>query len=675
MGQKSTKRNYFSILALFAVMFSFAQTSVWTGNQSTIWNESANWTGNAVPLLTTNVQIPVVASGNYPLIDGLNGTANCNNISIENGVAINVAGYGSLRIAGILSGNGKINAVDGGNVTYIGTAPQVLNGSMFTNNTVSSLTIYNTISVTLAGTLNLTDILSVQTGVFETAGGLTLKSNAAGTARVAESAGVIAGNVTVERYIPARRAFRLISSPTTGGTINSNWQEGSPLTDPMGYGTDITGVGGATNGFDVSGTNNPSLFTHNNATATWQPVTTTTGVLNAGDAYRLLVRGDRTVNQSSSAAPATNTTLRSTGVLTVGNVFVTNLNPAAGGFSFVGNPYQSAVDMEAVLNDSGTSNLNPNFYYVWDPTVGTRGAYVTVDIDNNSNTNPSSVANNYLQPNQAFFVQTQALGGALLTFRESHKHTGSSNANPALYKTTTTNTEGAKIALSLYTDASLAEQGTAADGFVVRFNSNYSNELDALDAVKPVNQDENIGVVNTGTTLSLESRALPQAGETIALATTGYRANSYTYKVSVSNIEGVTAYLQDAFLGTLTPLQNNAETLYSFTVVADDAASIAADRFEIVFQTETLGTGTVVNPSAVLYPNPSNGGAFSVQVPQFGNVAVNIYNQLGQKVSSTTTAENGTIAVQPLTQLATGIYLVEVNNGQNVYTQKLIVKN
>lgn len=33
----------------------------------------------------------------------------------------------------------------------------------------------------------------------------------------------------------------------------------------------------------------------------------------------------------------------------------------------------------------------------------------------------------------------------------------------------------------------------AADGFMINFDANYSNDLDQNDAVKPVNQDENIG--------------------------------------------------------------------------------------------------------------------------------------------------------------------------------------
>jgi hypothetical protein len=671
MIQIITKKRSITITALFAFMISFAQTNVWTGAQSTKWNTAANWSANAIPVLTTDVEIPYVASGNYPVIDGQDGTADCRNINLNFNVLVTVADYGTLRISGATSGSGKVDAING-TVVYIGNAPQTLNASMFKDNTVKNYTNYNSWGVTLAGSLNITGMLSLQTGVFATNNGLTIKSTSTNTALVAEAAsGTITGNVTVERYIPARRAFRLLSSPTTGGTIQSNWQEAQ--TDVTGFGTAITGQGGTANGFDATATNNPSLYTHNNANATWVAATNTKNTaLNAGDPYRILVRGDRTVNLASNTSVPTATILRSVGTLTTGTVSVNNLNQAAGGFSFVGNPYQSVLNMQQVLEDAGTFNVNNNFYYVWDPTVGIRGAYVTVNIGTNSNTNPSSVASKYLQPNQAFFVQTIANASAGVMFKESHKYTVGTTM-PNLYRTTDANES--MIALALYADDNLAN-GPAADGFVARFSDSYTNDVDGFDAVKPINQDENVGLINNGITLSFESRALPTVGEVMALTNTAYRGTSYTYKITTGEFQNVTAYLNDAFLGTSTPLENNAETLYSFTVIPGEAGSTADNRFAIEFKSTTLSLDTAVSQNAVLYPNPSTGGTFNIQLPVDAEQAtVNIYNQLGQRVAGNVSAQGGNLTVQPQAQLMAGIYMVEVNTGNKVYTQKLIVKN
>ncbi|KOS06854.1 hypothetical protein AM493_13070 [Flavobacterium akiainvivens] len=665
-----TKKTSVLAIALFATLGTFAQTSVWTGAIDNNWNNVSNWSLNAIPTLQTDVQI-VHTSGNYPVIDGEDGSAECRNITVDNDASITLNGYGVLRISGTVSASNTISAL-GGTVSFIGTTPQTLPAGAFFNGAVYSLTTNNAQGVTLNGALAVNGVLTLQNGTFNTSNALTLKSNAQNTAKVAESAGSIAGNVTVERYIPARRAFRFLSSPTTGGTINSNWQEGSPATDPVGLGTDITGTGGAANGFDASGSNNPSLFTFDNETATWEAVTTTNIDLEAGVPYRMLVRGDRAVDQTSNAAVATATTLRTTGTLTTGNVLVSNLSPAAGAFNFVGNPYQATVDVQELLADAGATNVNANFYYVWDPTVNTRGAYVTVNVDANTNSNPSSVANKYLHPGQAFFVETAAEGTAWLTFKESHKYTNGTST-PNLYRTNSDN-EGAAIALTLYTDESLAANGPSADGLVVRFDDAYSNDVDAFDAKKPANQDESIALVTNGQNLSYESRAMPVDGETLALSATTYRAANYTFKANTNGLNGVSAWLKDNHTNTLTELQNNAETLYSFTVAEGEAGSVAEGRFEVVFQS----TLSVNNPSAAqfsVYPNPATGSTFNVALAGAEEITVTLYNQLGQAIAAQATPAGDTFTITPQTQLTDGLYMVEITSGSKVYNSKIIVKH
>ncbi|MFY8187727.1 MAG: hypothetical protein ACOVLC_07185 [Flavobacterium sp.] len=88
-------------------------------------------------------------------------------------------------------------------------------------------------------------------------------------------------------------------------------------------------------------------------------------------------------------------------------------------FNFVGNPFHAAINMGPVLNTA--TNLT-QFMYVWDPTLGATGAYVTVNTANNTNNNASSQANRNLQPYQAVFIQTGTQGVApVLTITENDK--------------------------------------------------------------------------------------------------------------------------------------------------------------------------------------------------------------------------------------------------------------
>lgn len=648
-----------------------AQTNVWTGNVNNQWNTPGNWSPQVIPTLTTDVVIPVTNSGIYPVIDGNDGTANCNNLTVQEGTSVTViSDNGTIRVAGDIYNTGTLDITDG-TIVMIGNSPQEIPENIFYNNMVRNLTIYNTIGVTLKGELGVTGIVNIMSGLFTTNDMLTFKSNENTTAVLEEiGQGNITGNVTVERFIPAKRAFRMLSSSTTGGSIHANWQESGA--DIMGYGTDITGAGGEENGFDPSGSNNPSLFIHDNTNALWQPVTTTIeGEITAGTPYRILVRGDRSVDQGSNSAVPTNTILRTHGTLTTGSVLSSNLSQAPGGFSFVGNPYQAPVDMKSVLADG--INVNPNFYYIWDPTVNTRGAYVTVDVESNSNNFDGSVANKYLQPNQAFFVQTQFAGPASILFTEEHKFITTNN-NADLYRTVNTVTD-ANIKVSLLTAEAFAQNGSAADGFIIRFNDNYSNDIDSKDAVKPVNQDENAAVLNNGTKLSIESRSMPVPNDVIAISNTTYRTTDYTYTVRVNSLDGVTAYLVDKFENTTTELVNNQATNYSFTVSPDSEGSIADNRFDIIFEENALNTGGFTKKSFIVYPNPVTNNQFNIVIESPETASVAIFNQLGQQISCSSTIVSGsTVSVTPDTNLAPGMYIVTVKNQNTSTTKKIIVK-
>jgi len=652
-----------------------ATTNNWIGAASSDWNTPANWSCNLVPTVEIIANIPVVETTFYPILSSGSGT--CKDLNVATGASVTISGTGVLNIAGAINSTGTINTADG-TLAFIGTTgAQNIPANVLQTGKIKSLTVNNTAGLTLNSALDLTGILTLTSGTLTTGNHLTLKSNVLTTAMIAPVTGNVIGNMTIERYIPSKRAFRFLSSPVDGGTIHENWQENG--TDIANFGTDITGAGGAANGFDVSGSNNPSLFTYlNNNQGTgssWLAATSTNVTLSAGVGYRMLVRGDRTVNQNVNAAPSTITTLRTTGTIKIGNVSRNDLNPHANGYNLIGNPYQAPVSMTSVL--AASSHLSPNFYYVWDPTINTRGAYVTVDLTDNTNSTQGSVADQYLQPGQSAFVITSSAIPAgqtpSLTFREDYKHL--STQTTTIFKSAA---NAAKIRFTLYDSNVLASNGPAADGFIINFNENNSNDLDVNDAEKLVNQDETAGLMNAGKVLSYESRSLPVVSEIIPISNTQYRGTDYTYKASVSGLSNVTAYLFDKYTGTRTELANDVETSVPFQVNSAVAASVAANRFDIVFETTALGSNSnALDKNVKIYPNPATENNFFIKLPTQtqGDVAVKLVNMLGQEVySSRLTAQNDIVKVQPNTTLTQGIYMVQIAIGKNTTTQKLIIK-
>ena len=330
----------------------------WVGGENADWTNANNWGDSTLPTLSDEINITPTAV-NQPVI-----TAS----EVAQVGAINIDQNASLEVYGVLKVNTKLN----------------------------------------------------------NDGLITFKSDATSTGQLDQFNAKYSGTgaVMTERFIPAgKRAFRFISpSVTTTNSMYENWQEGGATAS--GFGIHITGVDGAANGFDPTGTNNPSAFTFDNtvldqtATSPWNAVTSTNGILEAGTPYRLFIRGDRTVDLATNQATPTATVLRTQGQLLFGN-YNPALSPGNGNYSFVGNPYQAAVDFNAL---SVGGDLNTNFMYVWDPQLGATGTYVTVDLSDGSNIVGSN-ANQFIQPGQAFFVRNNLTVNTAptITFNETSK--------------------------------------------------------------------------------------------------------------------------------------------------------------------------------------------------------------------------------------------------------------
>jgi hypothetical protein len=509
-------------------------------------------------------------------------------------------------------------------------------------------------SLTLSGTATLTvqagKTLTVGTGGTVNFGGklVTFKSDATGTGQLGVVTGTLTGatNVVVERHIPAgKRAFRFFSSSvTTTGSIRQNWMEGAtpgvnsqyPYTTQSvynpnpGYGTHITGSGGNANGFDESGTNNPSLFTFNNSTGAWAEVTSTAGTISAGSAYRMMVRGNRSYDISKIIEPlGESTVLRTIGTIATGTQTSGSQLPALsqvlGGWSLVGNPYQSVVDM------SGASVVKTNltnYYYVWDPRMGTQGAYVAYNYVTNTSANVSSGVNRYVQPGQAFFVQSSAAGSAI-QFTEAAKgaasnqtatfgkNDGIGNKDGYMIAVTqqrneVTQTGGfASLSMLLYETDSLTIGGTPADATRVLFAATYSNNVDLKDGRKFTNLDETMSVKQNNTLLSMELRALPDTGTLLPLNISQYRGTKYTLRVFWDKLltdSTKKAYLKDKFTAKEYMIDRGGNYTDLAYTITSGAKSSAADRFEVVFKTSANVVTAVTNWSngdyIKVYPNP-----------------------------------------------------------------------
>jgi hypothetical protein len=410
------------------------------------------------------------------------------------------------------------------------------------------------------------------------------------------------------------------------------------------------------------------MFTYNNASGAWGAIPNTNVLtLTAGVPYRLLLRGDRSISMSTNAPTPTNTTLRAKGVLKICENSAGVLNQNANGFSFIGNPYQATVDIEAVLTQN--TNINPNFYWVWDPKINTRGGYVAYDLSLGLNPVVGSQINAYLQPWQACFVKNTALGAGSISFNESFKSTSIVNENA--YRSSS----AAYIRATLYESNALASNGVASDGFIVKFGTNYSNNLDVNDATKLTNQDEIFAVKNNTTLLGIESRLAPIETDIIPINITQYRFTNYTIVAEGTNMSGLPAYLHDQLLQTYTEIPQSSSTSYSYVLNASDATTFASDRFRIVFLNPNLSIDTNSSLNFIMSPNPSNQGVFDIiMTDATEDTKLVIYNTIGQEVYATNLKQSSINHVNPNKVFAAGVYYVKITKDAATTIKKLIIE-
>lgn len=634
-------------------------TTTWTGTTSNVWTLAGNW-NNGVPDGTYNVIIPNVVTP--PAIAA---TQSVRDLTVNASASISIANTFNLQVGGNLTHNGSITGL--GTLALNGGNTQALTGI----GTINNLTINNTSGATITSgggnAQSITGTLTLTAGAFATNGLLTLKSNAVTTARIAAiTGGSINGDITVERYIPAKRAFRFLASPvTTTSTINNNWQEAGSNT--AGFGTHITGLSGASNGFDATTTNNASLFTFNAGLQAWAAVTNTNvNTLTAGTGYRLLVRGDRTINLALASPTATSTVLRSKGTIVSGATSSNGLSTAINGFSLVGNPYPSPIDWESVTK----SNIY-TVYYVWDATLtGTngRGAYVAYNGTTHLNNNPSSLVDKNIQMGQAVFVQTIANGAASLNFSETNK----TATNTAVFRTSSTMPS---ISVQLFVDKP-TQNTTSADGATVVFDNNFNSGYGLEDALKLSNLDENISFVNKGNLLSIDGRPKPSVNDTLQIELSQLGSSNYTLRFNtalLNNIASdVTAYVLDKQTKTKTALVNDGQLDMPFST---SAVVTDKSRFVLMFEQNKLAP-IVSNTQLQLYPNPASDQVqvlFSNQIEL--NTTISITDNLGAKISSYNLGKVKTVnEILNLKSLSKGVYYITLNNGNELKTAKLVVQ-
>ena len=533
-----------------------------------------------------------------------------------------------MQIAGSITNNGSFDVTDG-SLEFNGTSAQNISGNAFVSNTVRNIILTNTngliVNSTAGNLLNIKDAFTfgnVNNATLTTNDNLVLLSSATGTARIADitnnnvnSGNAVAGKVTIQRYIPGRRSWRLLTAPVTLSSlvkISNSWQEGAPrVTNPAvinatnnpnpGYGTHVTYGNPSTNGYDQGVNGNPSIVYLTPTGWNGVPTATNNGsVLNSGyvtdqPGYMLFVRGDRSTQLSQATTAATTpTVLRMKGNINAGQVNV-SLSPGmvsgAAHFRVVGNPYPSAVNFHKIIGNSANSSAGfADAFYIWDPSItGTNGVggWVAMSYNGISGlydrtvfTPESSTINNSgdIQSGSAFVIDYNGAAGSIRV-EEPNKASASNNSQfRPIYQP-----NNVRVSLLAKNNDNTV---SINDAVLLSYDDSYSNELDRLDMKKLLNFAENIAVAKNDDILVLERRKTFIKTDTVHLRISKMRQKNYQLQVNLSEFKApatTTAVLEDNFLNSKTVLDINNTSQYDFNV-SSNTASYDTKRFKLVFK-------------------------------------------------------------------------------------------
>ncbi|WP_339889506.1 GEVED domain-containing protein [uncultured Flavobacterium sp.] len=586
--------------------------NTWTGLTSTSWSDETNWSLGTVPNGTRDVIIPTTA--NNPIL--------ATDFTVQTGKTLTISGTGALTLS-----------------------------------PAASLTIQGTASF----------------------GGksVTLQSDATGTAMLGEVTGTLTGatNVTVERYIPAKRVWRALTAPLKGvsGSLYTTWQNGGTVT--ANTGVEIWGPAG------TSMAVGPNYSVLNYTPTGWTSVTNTTTAnlfdATTNNAYLVFVTGGYGSGNIASTLPATATTLKATGSLITGDVAYTGLIDTK--HTLIGNPYASSLSPSAIL--TGATNLI-NKFWVYDPALGSSGGYVSYDagLGTYSNSTGSyATSTTAVQSGQAFFVRATTSTVGSFTISENKKSTDVSNVFGKNANQAANNAVTASIfRVGFYKETSLG--WNPLDGAIAGFYPTANNLVDENDGKKFANGSENIAFVRNNTTLSSEHFLEPQPLDELYMRVWNTSVNNYKLRINTElfTVPNIEAKLIDLFTGVQTPLVLDG-TIQEYPFAVTSATASTGDRFKVVFSASPLATTAFDTKAIKVYPNPVTNGIVNVQLPEgdYTNYSYELVNVLGQKVlSNTIEVLSGSQFSFNTRGLANTWYVLQLlNNGKPVYQTKVIIAN
>jgi hypothetical protein len=213
------------------------------------------------------------------------------------------------------------------------------------------------------------------------------------------------------------------------------------------------------------------------------------------------------------------------------------------------------------------------------------------------------------------------------------------------------------------------------------YDNTYSNTTDNFDANKLWNNSDNLCIISNASYLSVEKRNIPTNSDVTALGLYNLSLDAYTFEASYyADDPAFSIFLVDNYTGQTEEILPDTDFSYAFTVDANIPGSVAADRFEIIYDTSTLSTvqnDTSANIS--VYPNPVDSNAIYISLAANAlktDLQIELFGLDGRLISAFEQSDylsQDQIRLTIDKSIQNGTYLLHVTSQKNKSVKKIII--
>tara|TARA_B110000902_G_scaffold175613_1_gene199344 strand:+ start:5387 stop:6796 length:1410 start_codon:yes stop_codon:yes gene_type:complete len=434
------------------------------------------------------------------------------------------------------------------------------------------------------------------------------------------TSGNVGGNETYFVDLPDDKWY-LLTPPVvnTNTAMNNNWVAAAGIA--IGQGSNIA-IGSYDNSVD-DGTTGP-----------WRYFTGTASVFENGKGYAMkkLSKGMFIFNGNLATFPK--------------NMTITQ--GAATHWNLIGNPATSHLNVTAFLI-TNTTPLKDTFeaVYVWNADTNSYNALTT----------------GYIQPGQAFFVNSNAASTAVTVTDAMLSH----QENVLFYKSTQSASPSIKLFLS---------DGTMTKETEINYLEGKTTGLDPrfdIGLFDGVASDFKIysHLISQNEGIPFMKQALPNVGFENLVVPVGIKsvAKEITFTVKATNLsEGFFVFLEDKLNNTVTRLD---ESNTSYKITLSETIDTTGRFFLHTKSSGVLSTEDVDLQNINVYKT-SNASLLIIGLTE-GNANITLFSILGKQVLNTHFLSKSTNEID-LPKLATGVYFVKLQHEKGSITKKIIIE-